>query len=591
MNTVSARITQLQNTLKAKCIDAYIIPMSDFHSSEYVGAHFMLLPYYSGFTGSAGTLVVTKSESALFTDGRYFLQAERELIGSPIALMKAGMPGVLSVEEYIYQIIPENGTFGADARVLPAKMLSGIEKMLAKKNASIKTDEDIAGDLMENRPQLPSDALFLLPDHATGQSRKEKIAVLRDDMDDADAYLISALDEVAWLFNMRGRDVENNPVVLAFAAITKTDAILFVDEAKCPSSAKAAFEADGVTIRPYASAYEFATQTQGMRVLVDPSQANYALYNAIAGERIERMSPVSLRKACKNEVERENMRACHIEDGVAVCEFMHKMLTHENVASLTELDVASMMEGLRASRKSFFDLCFGTIVGYGPHSAIIHYHANEETNAHLDNKSFLLVDGGAQYEYGTTDITRTLPLGELSDEERMHYTLVLKGMLALSNTRFPSGTSGGQLDAIARVSLWKEGIDYAHGTGHGVGAMLSVHEGPARIAHRIGGDVDTPLSAGMILSCEPGSYVAGKFGVRIENLVMVSDPVETAFGKFHTFETLTFAPIPKAPILKDVLGEDGISMLNAYHAAVREKLLEHISEDAKAWFIEATEAM
>lgn len=586
MQTIPERLSALREAMAARGMEAYIIPASDFHASEYVGVYFEVREYFSGFTGSAGTLMVTKDAAALWTDGRYFLQAEEELTGSTIDLMRMDEPGVPTMVEYLKTVLQKGGGLGMDARTISA--FDAKAYLAALPNVKLMGGEDVAGNLWEQRPKLSGAPVYELPVEFAGEGRETKLHRLRTAMEQegADAHLIASLDDIAWLFNFRGADVKFNPVALCFALIEPGRATLYIQREKLPEKLLAGLRRVNANLRPYAEIYpRMAEFTKEARVLLDPKTVNYALVEAFPGVVIEKENPTTRMKNRKNPVEQENLRRAHRKDGAALCRLLYWLKTHPNVAMLTEVAVAKRMDDLRLEQEGCIGPSFATIAGYGPHGAIVHYHPTPKKDCHLKREGFLLLDSGGQYYEGTTDVTRTIALGGLSAEQKEHFSLVLKGMLNLSNARFPRGGSGGHLDAIARMPLWERGLDYRHGTGHGIGYLLCVHEGPVNIRWR---STDTPLAPGMVVSDEPGLYVEGSHGIRIENQLLVQHARETQYGEFLEFETLTLAPIDRDAIDKDVLEEAGVQQLNAYHQRVYREIGPLLPEAEQAWLYEAT---
>ncbi len=464
-------------------IDIYLIPTSDFHESEYVGGHFKAREFMSGFTGSAGTLVVTQTQAGLWTDGRYFIQAEAQLKNSGIDLYKMGMKDVLSVEDFVIENIPEEGKLGLDGRVINSRLGIKLEERLKEKNASISYHRDIVDEIWEDRPALSCEPAFLLDIRYAGKSRKEKLEDLRKKLEEekADVFILTCLDDIAWLFNIRGNDIPYNPVVLSYVIITKEKGYFFVNEGVLNTEIKEAFQVDQIEIMPYDAIYDFVKQFSGTDVvLLDKGKVNYAIIRNLNPDIkiIDKVNPTTLAKAVKNEVELENLRKSHLKDAVAVTKFMYWLKTKVGKEEITEITASDYLENLRREQEGFIELSFDTICAYQEHAAMMHYSASKETDVSLKPEGLLLVDSGGQYYEGTTDITRTFVLGSIEEEWKKHFTLVVKSMLNLANAKFLYGCTGLNLDILARGPLWNLGIDYRCGTGHGVGYLLNVHEAP-----------------------------------------------------------------------------------------------------------------
>ena len=587
-------LKKLQELMLARNIDAYLVPTSDFHASEYVGEYFKAREYCSGFTGSAGTLVVTRQEAGLWTDGRYFLQAEVQLAGSGITLYKMDMPGVPTIEAFLLERLPFNGVLGADGRTLTAAMRDEIIHALKPKKAVFYGEEDLVGLIWEHRPPLPQAPAFALPEAYTGETAAQKLSVLRQEMDrlGACSFLLSKLEDICWLFNFRGGDIPYNPLVLCYALIEQNQAWLFVDQAKLPQEIIQSLQALGVTLAPYDSIYDFLKERlPESPVLLNRETLNAALYDLLLGQTIilDRPNPTEGMKAAKNPVELANLRQAHVKDGVVMVKFIHWLKTRVGKEPITEVCAAQRLDALRCEQTGCIGPSFTTIAGYGPHAAIVHYQATPQSDIPLQPEGFLLVDSGGQYLEGTTDITRTIALGPLTEEQRKHFTLVLQGMLRLSHAKFPSGMLGTQLDILARQPLWEQGLDYPHGTGHGVGYLLCVHEGPLSIRWRPRGQGDlTPLMPGIVLSDEPGVYFAGAYGIRTENLLAVQPAGQINGWDFLSFETLTLAPIDLDGIEPQLLSAQERAWLNEYHARVFATLSPLLTDEEAAWLKQAT---
>ncbi|MGN0794552.1 MAG: aminopeptidase P family protein [Aristaeellaceae bacterium] len=588
------QLLALRGAMAAHGVDYYMVPTDDFHGSEYVGDHFKCRKWASGFTGSAGTLLVGRDWAGQWTDGRYFLQAADQLAGSGIDLMKMGEPGVPTLTEYLEKHLKKGMTFGFDGRVVSARMAEKLREIVKKCGGQIVCQEDLVGEVWTDRPALSAEPVRELPAELVGRSRAEKLMDVRAALanEGADAVVIASLMDVCWLMNLRGNDVACTPVVLSFAAVTAEEAVLFVNPAVLSDETYAHLQQDGVSIRPYEEVYAYvAALPAGRKLMLNLNVVNSRLEACVpAGvEIIDKADPTNLPKARKNEKEVENFRIAHIKDGVAVTKFMYWLKKNVGKVEMDELSVSEKLESLRCEQENYIGPSFGMIMGYGPHGAIVHYSATQESCAKLEPRSFLLSDTGGHYLEGTTDITRTFALGELTEDEKRFYTLVLKGNLQLGNAQWKAGCTGANLDYLAREPLWRLEMDYNHGTGHGVGYVLSVHEGPQSI-HWARTNT-APLEAGMITSNEPGFYLEGAFGVRLENLTAVREVETNGYGRFLRFETLTMVPFDLDAVIPEMLGEECRSLLNAYHARVRRTLKPYLTDEENAWLEDATRAI
>ncbi len=571
-------------------IDIYLIPTSDFHESEYVGGHFKAREFMSGFTGSAGTLVVTQTQAGLWTDGRYFIQAEAQLKNSGIDLYKMGMKDVLSVEDFVIENIPEEGKLGIDGRVINSRLGIKLEERLKEKNASISYNRDIVDEIWEDRPALSCEPAFLLDIQYAGKSRKEKLEDLRKKLEEekADVFILTCLDDIAWLFNIRGNDIPYNPVVLSYVIITKEKGYFFVNEGVLNTEIKEAFQMDQIEIMPYDAIYDFVKQFSNTEVvLLDKGKVNYAIIRNLNPDIkiIDKVNPTTLAKAVKNEVELENLRKSHLKDAVAVTKFMYWLKTKVGKEEITEITASDYLENLRREQEGFIELSFDTICGYQEHAAMMHYSASKETDVSLKSEGLLLVDSGGQYYEGTTDITRTFVLGSIEEEWKKHFTLVVKSMLNLANAKFLYGCTGLNLDILARGPLWNLGIDYRCGTGHGVGYLLNVHEAPNgfRWKHVPERNDQAILEAGMVTTDEPGVYIEGSHGIRIENELICKKAEENEYGQFMNFEMLTYVPIDLDGIDKQYLNSTDIEQINRYHQMVYEKVSPYLNSEEREW--------
>ncbi len=570
-------LTNMIACMKEKNIDLYIILTCDYHDSEYVGDYFGFRKYISGFTGSAGTLIVTQKEGYLFTDGRYFIQAEHQLKDSGIHLMKMGEKGVPDIQDFIGMQLQKGSTFACDGRCISYAMGKELQQLARRKQARFLISEDVRGDVWKECPKQEFKPVWLLKESEAGESRQEKIQKIRAVMERSNTqfHIMNTLDDIAWLYNMRGDDVPCNPVFYSYTILSKEQAILYMNLSSLKQEDRIALEKDGIEVREYAQVYEDIKKIKNMRILVEKKRINAMLGNMSEQDNIliDHQNPSTYFKSIKNKTEIENTKQVHIEDGVAVTKFMRYIKENSLKKEIHEEDAAKYLDNLRSQIKDYIELSFDTISAFGANGAMMHYNAEEGNNAKLEAGSFLLVDSGGQYKRGTTDITRTFAIGELSHQQKKDFTLVAKAMLRLMNTRFLEGCSGINLDIMARGVLWQEGIDYKCGTGHGVGHILNVHEGPNAFRWKIRqNDVVVALKEGMITTDEPGVYREGEYGIRTENELLCTKWTENGDGTFLQFEPITFAPIDLDGIDTTYLNEEDISELNAYHRQVYEKL-------------------
>ncbi len=612
------RLLSLRNQMKEAGVHCMVIPTSDYHNSEYVSDFFMARKYFSGFTGSAGTLVVTPDEAALFTDGRYFIQAAKELKDSGITLMKMGEPEVPTMTEYVDQKLQQGGTLCFDGRVLTSSKGSELEEIARKHGGQLRFDLDLCDAAWENRPALIHHPVFVLSEEYAGESVEEKLTRVREEMkkEEAGIHVLTSLDDIAWLYNIRSNDVECCPVVLAYTMVTKDRALLFAEEgfaAGEDTSARERMEKAGVEIYPYDRFYEMlssvaaqaAKEEQASGIWIDESRVNFRVLkelqkicvkaqSAQAGPvLLNRENPTTLMKSIKNETELLHTRRAHIKDAVAVTRFMYWLKKNIGSVPMDEVSVAEQIDGLRAQQDGFIELSFPTISAYGTNGAIIHYGPQKETCAVLKPEGMLMVDSGGHYIDGTTDITRTFILGPVTSQMKKHYTLVLRAMLSLRATRFLHGCTGANLDIRAREVLWEHGLDYKHGTGHGVGNILNVHEGPQSFRWKLLPDAGKPavFEEGMITSDEPGIYLENQYGIRIENEILCRKGEENEYGQFMYFEDLTFVPIDLDGVELSQMSELDKERLNEYHAAVFEKLEPYFEGEELIWLRHVTRAV
>lgn len=566
-------IEKLQEFVRQGGIDAYIVFTSDDHGSEYVVDHFKTRAFLCGFTGSAGTLVVTGDNAFLWTDGRYFIQAAEQLKTTDTVLMKAGEEGVPTIFEFV-KTLSDTPKIAFDFTTATVEFVEALKKNV--KDVEIVDCGDVIDRIWQDRPEVEPTKAWFLPDSATGESIKSKIENLQNDIkkQGCEYALVSSLDDIAWLFNMRGSDIAYNPVNYAYVIVSKDGVTLFIDERKLDAKCKKILAENGISVLPYGDVYGVVSQIEG-RVLIDKEKTNYALFSRIRNAKETASFPTTVRKAIKNAVEIGNMKKAHVEDGVAVLKFMRYLKENAGKVPMSEISLADKLEAFRRESKNFLDLSFDTICGYASNGAIVHYSATPETDKVVENKGLLLVDSGAQYRYGTTDITRTFAMGKVTREEKRAFTIVLKSHIALARAVFPKGTTGARLDMISRAPMYACGMDFKHGTGHGVGYLLNVHEGPQNISPR----AFTPNFAvlpGMITSNEPGFYAEGKFGIRHENLVLCLEKEKTEYGTFCAFETITLVPFDLDAIDVKMLDEGERAWLNAYHKTVRNTIGKHL---------------
>ncbi|MDO4321222.1 MAG: aminopeptidase P family protein [Lachnospiraceae bacterium] len=597
-NTIPERLAALRSLMKEKGMDAYLIPTDDFHASEYVGDYFKCRKYMTGFTGSAGTAVVTREMAGLWTDGRYFIQAEQQLAGSTVTLFKMGEPGVPTVHEFLEKNLKEGQCLGFDGRTVNAKAAADLEEKLKKNHVSLNGTEDLVGEIWEDRPALSCEPVSELAVKWAGRSRSDKCREIREKMQEknVDVFLLTSLDDIAWLLNIRGGDVHCNPVVLSHLAMTREEIYLFANEKAFSDEVKAALGKDGVTLRPYDDIYSYASSLEaGKRVLLCRAKVNSRLAGSVPGdvEILDEENLTLLPKAVKNPVEVENERIAHIKDGVAVTKFIYWLKKNVGKMTITELSAMAKLEALRAEQENFLGNSFDYIMSYGPHAAMNHYSATPETDVPIEAKGLLLADTGGQYLEGTTDITRTIVMGPITDEQRKFFTAVLRGTLNLAAAKFRYGCCGLNLDYLARGPLWEMGADFNHGTGHGVGYYLNVHEGPNGFRWKIVPERNDSavFEEGMITSDEPGYYVEGQYGIRHENMIVCKKAEKTSFGQFMHFEHLTMVPFDLEGIDADQMTGQERGLLNSYHAQVYDTIAPYLTKEEQEWLKEATRAI
>jgi len=590
---IRERIAELRKYMNKRELDAWIVPSSDPHQSEYVADRWKGRAWISGFTGSAGIVVFTADKAGLWTDSRYFLQASEELEGSGIDLFKMGMPDVPSYNDWLLEQLGENNRVGFDPELFSASAVKNMKKKFASKKISIVMESDLLDLIWQERPTVPKNKIFLHTEEFAGETRGAKIERVREEMvkKGSDYHIVSSLDDIAWLFNIRGNDVECNPVVICYAAISMDETVLFVNSEKIGESERSALVKDKIMINDYRKIASYLGAIKSKKtVLIDPQKTSQFLLDSINIDAVikEDMNITTKMKAVKNETEIMGMKNAHIRDGAAVVKFLHWLSNNIDRENVTEVSAAERLTAFRSEGEHYVGNSFGTIAGYGEHGAIIHYSADDKSDATLEKKGLFLLDSGGQYIDGTTDITRTVSLGEATEDEKRDFTLVLKGNIALSMVKFPDSVTGAHLDILARMALWKEGKNYGHGTGHGVGAFLNVHEGPQNISPGFNG---VKIEDGMIMSNEPGFYKAGEYGIRTENLILAAVDEESEFGRFLKFETITICPVDRSLVVAEMLSDEERAWLNSYHRDVYEKLLPFMNEDEKIWLEKSTKSI
>lgn len=586
--TIPQRIQTLRDEMAQAGLKAVIVPRTDPHLSEYISDHWHTVRFLTGFTGSAGTLVVTEKGAYLWVDSRYFLQGESQTAGTGIVIMKDGLPETPSINAFLTENLSEGDTVGLNGLLMSVNDTAVLRSALAKRGIKLDVNFDPIDRVWADRPALPSDPAFIHDEKYAGKSATEKLADLRRDFESAgaQAYFTSALDEIAWLLNLRSTDVPCNPVATSFLYVGADGARLFIDPAKLNPAVNEYLSASGVETAPYGSALEYlATVPADVTVLLSGARASGAVASVLDGHFTLGESPVSIPKAVKNETQIQGIRNAHVRDGVYMVRSIMEIQRIVNECKpLTEMGVADILERNRRTDPLFFDLSFESICGFGPHGAIVHYSATPETDSPLSLGNLLLIDSGANYIDATTDITRTIALGTPSEAMRHDFTLVMKGHIAIATAIYPEGTHGHQLDAMARMPLWKEGKSYLHGTGHGVGHFLNVHEGPQSIRLN---DTMAPLMPGMLTSNEPGVYLADRYGIRCENLVLTIPYETTEFGNFYAFETVTMCPFDRALFDTSIMSPEEIEWVNNYHRTVYDRLAPALSEEERTWLADA----
>ena len=590
--SIKERIHALRMTFRPNNIKAFIIPSTDPHLSEYVAPYWMSREWISGFTGSAGTAVILMDKAGLWTDSRYFLQAEKELEGSGITLYKEMLPETPSITKFLCQNLKPGESVSIDGKMFSVQQVEQMKEDLAPYQLQVNLFGDPLKNIWKDRPSMPDAPAFIYDVKYAGKSCGEKVAAIRTELKKKGifALFLSSLDEIAWTLNLRGSDVHCNPVIVSYLLVTQDEVVYFISPDRITQEVNKYLQEQQVSLRKYDEAESFLNSFTGENILIDPKKTNYAIYSAInpACKVVRGESPVTLLKAIRNEQEIAGIHHAMQRDGVALVKFLKWLEASVLSGKETELSVDRKLHEFRAAQPLYMGESFDTIAGYKEHGAIVHYSATKESDVTLQSKGFLLLDSGAQYLDGTTDITRTIALGELTEEEKTDYTLILKGHIALAMAKFPAGTRGAQLDVLARMPIWSHGMNFLHGTGHGVGHFLSVHEGPQSIRMN---ENPIVLQPGMVTSNEPGVYKAGSHGIRTENLTLVCKDKEGMFGEYFKFETITLCPICKKGIIKEMLTAEEVKWFNDYHQTVYKKLSPSLNEEEKKWLLEATKAI
>ena len=585
---VTETISALQALMCEQGINAYIVPTADYHQSEYVGEHFKARAFLTGFTGSAGTAVVMRDKAYLWTDGRYFLQAAAQLEGTGITLMKSGEEGVPEINDFLRNELCEGGVIGFDGRTAGTEEGKEFEKIAGEKSGSISYENDLVGIIWEDRPEISRKPAFSLPLSYAGESTASKLERIRSKMKEqkADILLLTGLDDIGWMLNIRGRDVEYFPLLLSYAVVKTNEVELYVDEEKLDADIKIALEENCIRVYNYNDIYErVKCFAEGTRVWLDVHQVNYALYRNLPAQVtvIEQEHPLVLMKAVKNEIEVENIREAHIKDGVAHTKFMYWLKQNIGKNRMTEMSASDKLEQLRREQGDFISPSFDPICAYKEHAAIVHYSSSPETNVELRPEGLFLTDTGGNYYQGSTDITRTVALGPVTETERKHFTMVVVSMLNLADAVFLYGSTGMNLDYIAREPFWRQHLNYNHGTGHGVGYLGNIHEPPQRFHWKYSANSCQALEKNMVITDEPGIYIEGSHGIRIENELLVCEGEKNEYGQFMHFEHLTFVPIDLDALEPGLMTEKERQLLNSYHRKVYEKIAPYLNEDERDW--------
>ena len=595
---IQERLKALRAEMEKRGITVYVVPTADFHESEYVGDHFKARKFITGFTGSAGTAVITLDEAGLWTDGRYFVQAENQLKDSTVTLYRMGEEGVPTVDEFVKDRLKEGGCFGFDGRVVNGTWGGKLEKIAAEKNVSMHVTEDLIDLIWEDRPALSKQPLFILEEKYSGKSTADKIADLRKAMKEngADVHILTSLYDIAWLLNIRGNDIDYVPVVLSYLVLNETECIWFLQEEVVDDKIRAYLEEKHITTKPYDAIYDYVPEIPADAVvLMNRGTVNYRIVNSLdkAIKVVDKPNPTELMKAVKNKTEVDNTRTAHVKDGVAFTKFMYWLKTNIGKIPMTEISASDYLEARRREQDNFIELSFNTICAYGANAAMMHYAATPESDAELKPEGFLLVDSGGHYFEGTTDITRTMALGPITDEMRLHFTTVCRSNMNLAHAKFLYGCTGLNLDILSRGPLWEMGIDYKCGTGHGVGYVLNVHEGPNGFRWRVVPERhdNGVLEEGMITTDEPGVYLEGKYGIRTENELVCHKAEKNEYGQFMEFENITYAPIDLDAIDPDLLSAREKKMLNDYHKMVYDTISPYMTAEENEWLKRYTRAI
>ena len=594
--TVPERLSALRKCMEEKNIDVYVVPTADFHQSEYVGEHFKARKFITGFSGSAGTAVITKTEARLWTDGRYFIQAAAQLKGTTVELMKMGEPGVPEMNAYIEEVLKEGETLGFDGRVVSVGEGEGYAAIARKKNAKVNYQVDLIDEIWEDRPVLSEEPAFNLDVKYAGETVASKLARIREEMKEAgtNVHVVSTIDDICWTLNIRGNDIDFFPLVLSYGIITMDSFELYIDEKKLDDKLKAKLAKDGVNLHPYNDIYEDVKKFgSDVVAMIDPGKLNYALFNNIPEnvKTVEKRNPAILMKAIKNPIEIENIRKAQIKDSVAHVRFMKWLKENVGKETITEMSASDKLDEFRAEMGGFIRPSFGPISAFGEHSAIVHYSSSPETNVELHEGTFLMTDTGAGFYEGSTDITRTYAFGEVSQIMKDHFTLVAISNLNLASPIFKKGCCGMNFDYLARKPFWDRGLDFNHGTGHGVGYLLNIHEGPAGFRYTYRAGESDAFQPGMVITDEPGIYIEGSHGVRLENELLVCEGEKNEYGEFLYFEPITYVPFDLDAINPDIMNAEDKERLNTYHATVYEKVSPYLNDEEKEWLKKYTRAI
>ena len=590
---ICERIDALRREMEREGMDIYIVPTADYHHSEYVGEYFKVRQFLTGFTGSAGTAVVTKDKAGLWTDGRYFIQADRQLMGSGIELYRMGEPGVDTIVEFVRKELPRGGVIGFDGRTVGLAEGRKYERIAEENNGSMNYGHDLGGRIWENRPEMSKEKAFLLDVRYSGETAGAKLGRIREKMTEygADVHILSSLDDIAWTLNIRGGDVAYCPLVLSYAVICMDHVDLYADSGKFSEEIMSSFAENDIRVYPYEQIYENVKNIEDdAAILIDPERTSYTLYKNLPEHAtvIEAQNPSVLMKSAKNDTEAENIRKAHLKDGIAHTRFMYWVKKNIGKIPMTEISASDKLEEFRSEQEGYLGASFAPISAFADHGAVIHYSATEESNAELREGKLFLTDTGGHYWEGSTDITRTIALGKVSRREKEHFTLVARAMLRLANTVFLHGCTGANLDCIAREIFWKERLNFNHGTGHGVGYLMNIHEAPVNFRWKEGNVPAQPLEKNMVISDEPGIYIEDSHGIRLENLLLVQEDEENEYGQFMKFEILTYVPIDLDALIPELMMQEEREMLNEYHSKVYELIGPHLNEEERTWLKEYT---